>query len=142
MQNLKNKLKKQGGFTLVEMLIVVAIIAILIAISIPMVNSSLDKAKQATDDANLRAAKAVASILYLDGSATIGKDYVYDIEKGTFVEGDTYKDEHGASKGYNKVAKNGIAQDSQVLQITQYPGAGGAAENADINIEWKAAPAA
>ena len=36
MNNLKAKLKKQGGFTLIEMLIVVAIIAILIAVSIPL----------------------------------------------------------------------------------------------------------
>ncbi len=51
-EKLSAKLKKQGGFTLVEMLIVVASIAILIAISIPMVTSSLDEAKKATDDAN------------------------------------------------------------------------------------------
>ena len=52
MKNLKAKLKKQGGFTLIEMLIVVAIIAILIAVSIPMVNGALERAREATDAAN------------------------------------------------------------------------------------------
>ena len=43
------KNEKPEGFTLIEMLIVVAIIAILVAISIPLVSSSLDKARIATD---------------------------------------------------------------------------------------------
>ena len=54
-QKLSKKLKKTGGFTLIEMLIVVAIIAILVAVSIPMVNSNLEKARKATDSANERA---------------------------------------------------------------------------------------
>lgn len=95
MEKLQKKLKKQGGFTLVEMLIVVAIIAILIAVSIPMVSGALDRAKEATDAANVRAAKAAASITKLDpGSGkeinwedTNGKNVInaYDAEKGIIV---------------------------------------------------------
>ena len=40
------------------MLIVVAIIAILVAVSIPIVGNSLERAREATDAANERAAKA------------------------------------------------------------------------------------
>lgn len=99
MEKLQKKLKKQGGFTLVEMLIVVAIIAILIAVSIPMVSGALDRAKEATDAANVRAAKAAASITKLDpGSKVAGKDInwedenkncvvnVYDAEKGIIMK--------------------------------------------------------
>ena len=43
-----------------SVIVVVAIIAILVIVSIPMVNSALDKAKTATDDANARAANAFA----------------------------------------------------------------------------------
>ena len=50
------ELKKRGnmGFTLVEMLIVVAIIAVLIAIAIPVFMAQLEKSRDATTVANLR----------------------------------------------------------------------------------------
>ncbi len=58
------KLNKKG-FTLAELLIVVAIIGVLVAISIPIFTSQLEKSKEATDMANLRAAYAegVADLL-------------------------------------------------------------------------------
>lgn len=49
---LRKKAKK--GFTLIEMLVVIAIIAVLVAIIIPTVTSSTNKAKAAVDAANLR----------------------------------------------------------------------------------------
>lgn len=52
MNNLKKSNKK--GFTLMELLIVVAIIAILIAIAIPVFSGTLNKAKVAADEANVR----------------------------------------------------------------------------------------
>lgn len=47
--------KNTKGFTLAELLIVVAIIAVLVAISIPVFTSQLHKARVATDWANVRA---------------------------------------------------------------------------------------
>ena len=51
------KLNKKG-FTLAELLIVVAIIAVLVAISIPIFSSQLEKSREAVDLANIRAAYA------------------------------------------------------------------------------------
>ncbi len=59
------------GFTLMEMLIVVAIIAILIAIMIPTFTALLEKAREAADLANIRAAYAEAMVEYLDTGAAV-----------------------------------------------------------------------
>ena len=56
--NLKQKLHNKKGFTLAELLVVVAIIAVLVAIAIPIFTSQLEKAREATDLANIRAAYA------------------------------------------------------------------------------------
>ena len=52
------KLQSKKGFTLMEMLIVVAIIAVLVAIAIPVFNGALTKSKEAADVANVRATYA------------------------------------------------------------------------------------
>lgn len=83
-KNLKNKLKKAKGFTLVEMLIVVAIIAILVAVAAPAVSSNLKKAKMSTDAANFRSAKAVAVVNYMDDKKST-TDIYFDADSGTFV---------------------------------------------------------
>ena len=59
------KIKNSKGFTLMEMLIVVAIIAVLVAIAIPTFTTSLNKARVATDEANIRSgyASLMAEIL-------------------------------------------------------------------------------
>lgn len=50
--------RAKRGFTLAELLIVVAIIAVLVAIAIPVLNSSLEKSREAADMANIRGAYA------------------------------------------------------------------------------------
>lgn len=52
-------MKKKAGFTLAELLIVISIIALLTAISIPLFTSKLEKSRRAVDMANARNIMAV-----------------------------------------------------------------------------------
>lgn len=71
--------KNKKGFTLMEMLIVVAIIAILVAIAIPTFGGALDQAKYNTDIANVRAWYAETQIgLMTDPKASIPDKYYID----------------------------------------------------------------
>lgn len=70
--------KKRKGFTLAELLIVVAIIAVLVAIGIPIFTSQLEKSREATDAANIRVqyAQVMAEAITVDGNVNIdGKDF-------------------------------------------------------------------
>lgn len=86
MENLKAKLKKQGGFTMVELLIVVAIIAILVAVSIPMMNNALEQSRHAVDQANVRDAIALISVEYTtnpDSFKATPDTYYYCVDEDT-----------------------------------------------------------
>ena len=63
--------QNKNGFTLMEMLIVIAIIAVLIAVAIPVFASQLEKAREATDLANVRSAYAKVSTEALLGNSEI-----------------------------------------------------------------------
>ena len=68
MKNLMKKSKK--GFTLMEMLIVVAIIAILVVIAIPTFTNALEEARENADLANIRAwyAEEILDVMLNDGT--------------------------------------------------------------------------
>lgn len=53
--------QNRSGFTLMEMLIVIALIAVLVAIAIPTIASQLERSREAADLANVRAAYAQVS---------------------------------------------------------------------------------
>lgn len=61
-----NKKNNKKGFTLAELLIVVAIIAVLVAISIVIFTAQLEKAREATDLANVRAAYAEVMVAAME----------------------------------------------------------------------------
>ena len=95
--------RNRKGFTLMEMLIVVAIIAILIAVAIPTFSSALTKAKAATDEANLRALKGLIVTDYLANEKTYDATTYYLSADGSSVQtatGMPSKSVSGAYIGY------------------------------------------
>lgn len=68
------KVNNKKGFTLAELLVVVAILAVLIAIAVPIFGGALDNASQTARDANSRAIRSAAMV----------KIMTDDIAKGTW----------------------------------------------------------
>ncbi len=109
------KKMNRKGFTMAELLIVVAIIAVLVAIAIPIFTTQLEKARESTDLANIRAAYAEASVAALEstdgtGSATTGAKMVSNgaVDK---VSDNTVAGKAVASVENGKKAKVSIAAD-------------------------------
>lgn len=84
------KLMNKKGFTLMEMLIVVAIIVILVAVAVPSFSGALEKANNSTDDANFRTAESLAAMKAIDiiesNTATADTVYFLDCEENSNTE--------------------------------------------------------
>ena len=78
------KLNKKG-FTLAELLIVVAIIAVLVAISIPIFTNQLEKAREATDIANIRDYYAEIATALVTGDLDYASDDTMKVSGGKDV---------------------------------------------------------
>lgn len=91
------KLNNKKGFTLAELLIVVAIIGVLTVVAVPIFTTQLEKARENTDIANLREAKAAAASQYLTTNGAV--DMYYDANKGILVDPSSKPDGYG--KGTN-----------------------------------------
>ncbi len=106
------KLKNSKGFTLMEMLIVVAIIAVLIAIAVPTFLANLNKARVATDEANIRSgyASVVATVLTDDHEDTTGtKVYTLNKDGSVTAGGTAYSTLGNATAVYTDGKKPNIA---------------------------------
>ena len=73
MKKLIQKIREKKGFTLAELLIVVAIIAVLVAIAIPVFTTQLEKSREGVDLANVRSAYAEVKSAALGDTKTYYK---------------------------------------------------------------------
>ncbi|MCI6638208.1 MAG: prepilin-type N-terminal cleavage/methylation domain-containing protein [Bilifractor sp.] len=81
--------KQNKGFTLAELLIVVAIIAVLVAISIPIFSTQLKKARFAVNQANARSAMSAAITCFLETPDDVKKTTSADRNQHMYFRYDT-----------------------------------------------------
>ena len=72
------------GFTLAELLVVVAIIAVLVAIAIPTFSAAKTKAAKGVAEANARSAYAEYVIDYMTGDSTTATAKTYTFTSGGY----------------------------------------------------------
>lgn len=122
-------MRRNKGFTLAELLIIVAIIAILVGISIPIFTSQLEKSRRAVDKANARNIETVLGVAansneieftnkYVEGSSSkyaciaiiVGKDKVkYYVSGNVKINGiDFNSGDHDYSRLKKLLDKNNI----------------------------------
>lgn len=131
------KKKQNKGFTLAELLIVVAIIAVLVAISIPIFSAQLKKARLAANKANARSALSAAMAQFIDAPEEAKTETIANREEHMYFRYDTATGQstyEGVSRtspnephvydsfanvGYHKQGGEGISDISQWTENTK-----------------------
>lgn len=105
------KKNNNKGFTLMEMLIVVAIIAVLVAIAIPVFTNQLEKSREATDAANIRSAYAEVMACAMTNATEA------DAAKNDVKVNDDTDGEYVYSKHVKAVQKQAGWQNTSIVDI-------------------------
>lgn len=79
---MKHRMRGVRGFTIAELLIVIAIISVLLTIAIPVFASQMERARQTTDIANARSAYSVAACECITGM----EDGLYYFSNGSLTK--------------------------------------------------------
>ena len=83
------KMKKRKGFTLVELVVVIAILGILAGIAVPKLGSSRNTAKIAAHNANVRILKSTAAMYLADHPNTEKIELTEEDLKG-YLDGEKF----------------------------------------------------
>ena len=79
-------MKRQTGFTMIELVVVIVILGILAAMSIPKFLDLTDEAKQAVCDANVGAINAALALSYAEAAINGSAQYPHTVTAGMFAE--------------------------------------------------------
>lgn len=117
MDKIRKGLRNDEGFTLVELMVVVLIIAILMAIAIPTFLGARQKAQDRAAQANLRNGLTTAKTFYVDGETYVNTDIATTIGEYEALE-PTLDFDTVANIATGKVAL-AVASATQVVLVTE-----------------------
>lgn len=132
------KKMNKKGFTLAELLIVIAIIAVLIAIAIPTFSGALENARRQTDHANIRAAYSVMQVAKMSGGIPLDNGAVDPVGSTGTTTWIMEKDGSFTKTTATNPYKTKAAGDASCADCAGCPGASSHASDKQIKIVYTA----
>ena len=123
----RNDNKREGGFTLVELLIAIVVVGILTAVAVVSITGVIDKGETSACQASADAAKAASSVFYANtGSTSFPADFhsliapkvLYEIPDGVSPQAPAVGDVELVGKGWTLEMTPGTATDPPVFSCT------------------------
>ncbi|SDQ43401.1 prepilin-type N-terminal cleavage/methylation domain-containing protein [Virgibacillus salinus] len=74
LERMKKLINKEKGFTLVELLAVIAILAIIVAIAVPTIGNVIGESEEKAHEANVELVKNAAKLAHMSGVDTNSND--------------------------------------------------------------------
>ncbi len=120
---IRNLKRKEKGFTLVELIVVMVILAIIGAIAVPRYTATVQNAKEQANQANIMMIEKAAQLAVLNGDITPGDDT--DDMMGVLT-----------TKGYlDKAPENPENNFPYEVYVAQTAGAGGISDQFEITVD-------